>query len=247
MSFEEFANTLVPFESFDSSVFIGTDEIPQEVCDLVLSLALAYNDYHDVAFAHTLINELGEIPEYPPTTRLGFRNGLRSTIIRVQAGFVHELLDVIRDNEKVIESAPFQRILRKLSSGGRAAWASLFSVAINKPSKDELAQALVIIRNKIAFHYDPRELGRGYAAAFVNQANKRQPLISRGSSLIETRFYFADAAAHTYFVARSQASAADDFFHGTSEFLQTINRALHEIVTRFINSRSAWSSPKADA
>lgn len=247
MSFEKFANSLVPFECFDPEAFAETAEIPQEVCDLVLSLALAYNDYHDVVFAHTLINDLGEMPDNPLTTRLGFRNGLRNTIIRVQAGFVHELLNLLRDNKKAIESTAYKEIIRKLSTGGRNAWTSLYSVAINKPSSDDLAKALLIIRNKIAFHYDSGELGRGYAVTFLNGKTTKQPLVSRGSSLVETRFYFADAAAQSYFVSRTQASGAEDFFHGTSDFLQTINRALHEIVTRFINSRSAWSSPKAGA
>jgi hypothetical protein len=246
MSFLTVANKLVPFETFDRAAFIGDAKVPQDVCNLVLSLGQAYNDFGDVFIARRFLEETGVNLNGPRTVHLGLRNGLENTIVRVQTGFIHELLKLLQENQKVILNSIFQRIVRQMSKPGRQAWKALFDVATSKSSDDPLAQALAIIRNKVAFHYDAKQLHQGYKNAFLDTTKYGDPLISRGSNLEQTRFYFADASSQAYILLKAKEQQAFEFVKGRGVIFDSINQALYEIVTRFIQMRSAWSQPKLD-
>jgi len=240
MTFDDLSKELVPFETFDEKVFVGDSEYPQNVCDYILSFALAYNDFRDIFSAHIQLTEIGIIPEQPKSTKLGLRNGLRNTLIRVQIGFVHEILKLIENNRDIIEEPSFKIVLKLLSKEGKDAWNAISSVALNKKSNEPIAKALVIIRNKIAFHYDTKEIGRSYINSFVTDKKFGIPLVSRGNSMKSTRFYFADAVAQHYLNSKSEDRNVVDFLNGRGEFILIINRFLYEIVTRFIQSRGTW-------
>ena len=90
---------------------------------------------------------------------------------------------------------------------------------------------LFFLRNKIGYHYDAKELARGYKAAF---GQSKPPYLSRGSSMKSTRFYFADAAAEAYMLDKAKDPEVRDFLKSSHLFLDQINQALHEIVTRFV-------------
>ncbi len=240
MTFDDLVKELAPFETFDENVFLGNSEYPQNLCDYILSFALAYNDFRDIFSAHFQLTDIGIIPEKPKSIKLGLRNGLRNTLIRVQIGFVHEILKLIENNRYIHEEPAFKIVLKSLSKEGKDSWNAISSVALNKSSNEPIAKALVIIRNKVAFHYDTKEIGQSYKNSFV--ANKKYgiPLISRGNAMQSTRFYFADAVVQNYLDSKSEDRNVIDFLNGRGEFILTINRFLYEIVTRFIQSRSSW-------
>jgi len=246
MSYKSLASKLFPFETFNSTAFIGDDNVPQKVCDLVLSLALAYNDFRAIIFARELIKEIDVNLQGPRTEQLGLRNGLENTIVRVQTGFIHELLNILDKNQETINDLAFQKILRQISKVGKQAWAALYDVATNKKSNDPLAKALLIIRHKVAFHYDAEQLGRGYKAAFFDTSRYGEPLISRGSALLETLFYFADASSQEYILSKAKFDQVSKFLRCGGELLHSINQALFEVVTCFIQIRSPWRKPKTN-
>jgi hypothetical protein len=244
MSFNDHANKLVPFETFDRDVFIGDPDVPQDVCNFVLSLALAYNDFRDVFFSRRLLDELEIDINSPPTVLLALRNGIENTIVRIQSGFIHELLKLLNDHQAIIKNKLIQDVIRQMSKPGKQSWQAILDVATSKSSDHPLARTLVLIRNKIAFHYDPKQIGRGYRSAFTDGNNYGDPLISRGSALSQTRFYFADASSQEYMLLNSPTEHELEFIRGEGEFINSINQAIYEIVTHFIQKRSGWSKPK---
>ena len=244
MSFETLANKLGPFETFDRKAFIGDEKVPQNVCDFVLSLALAYNDFKDIFFSRKLLDEVQVDLQAIPTVKLALRNGIENTILRIHSGFIHELLNLLKDHEKAILEPAFQRVLRQMSKQGKLDWKVLVDVATSRPSDHPVAHALLIIRNKVAFHYDPKQLGKGYSATFVETTRCGDPLISRGAALAGTRFYFADASSQECIFSKADAEEVLAFLRGEGNFIESINCALYETVIRFLQMRSAWSQPR---
>ena len=243
MSFQSLANKLVPFETFDRTAFVEDSEVSQRVCDFVLSLALAYNDFRDVITTRDLLIDISVDRQAPPSPLLALRNGIDNTIVRIQIGFMHELFKLINANSDAIAEPAFARVLRQMSKEGKKSWRALHDVATERPSNDPLANALLLIRNKVAFHYDSQQLGSGYRHAFFDASTFGEPLLSRGSSMSETRFYFADAASHAYILSKAKETRSYEVLIATGDLVRSINQALYEIVTRYIQLRSAWSRP----
>lgn len=44
-------------ETFDPAAFVGGEEVPQELCNFVLALALIYNDYKNLTYASLKLRE----------------------------------------------------------------------------------------------------------------------------------------------------------------------------------------------
>lgn len=238
MTFADLAKDLSDFETFDEKLFVADAIYSQDLCNFILALALAYNDFRDVFTAHLLLSEIGNIPEQPKTPMLGLRNGLRNSLIRVQIGFVHEILKLIEENSKVISDPSFRKVIFKLNRDGKIAWSTLTSVIFNRDSKDPIVKALVMIRNKVAFHYDAAEIGKSYMASFVTHKHYGPPLVSRGGTLKSTRFYFADAISQHYLMGKAIDPSVLDFINGDGDFLLKLNRSLYQIVITYIQMRS---------
>jgi hypothetical protein len=56
-SFQEECACLESLETFDPAAFEGNEEVPQKLCNLVLALALIYNDCKNMTYAATLLKE----------------------------------------------------------------------------------------------------------------------------------------------------------------------------------------------
>lgn len=240
--------SLAPLESFDSGAFLGSAEVPQSVCDLVLSLTLAYNDLRDVIFARLLLSNVR--PEQTGVSpERGQYNGLVIGTVRLQVGRVHELLKLIAKSKAEIEHPFFIGVVRKLSRAGREAWSALTTVAQETTLKDKstespMVKALRFVRNKVSFHYDSENIRLGYEHMFVHPAERKEPLVSRGASFKRSRFYFVDAAVEAFIRENDNDPAVTDFLRAKGDFIDTINQALYEIVIKFVESRGfAWRKP----
>jgi len=230
MGYADQTEALEPLEAFDAAAF-HAGKAPQEVCNFVLSLALVYNDLRDVVLGHVLIQDVAPADTHIKTTRLGQAAGLGIHLLRVQAGIVHELLQLVKDQSRAIGQPAFQELLRLLTPAGRAAWLTLEAAANDRWQDNPLSRAVFFARNKVGYHYDPKELARGYGLRF---GNSDPPLLSRGDKMKSTRFYFADAAAAAYMHDKADSEEARSFLKGSGMFLEQINRALYELVTRFV-------------
>lgn len=237
MPYSEHYEELAPLESVPAEAFLSDGTTSRELCDFVLALALIYNDLRDLHSAHLLLNEV--MPREPElkTAECGLHNGLRLHVMRLQVGLVDELLNVVRKRRTVLEEPMFRSVFLQLSKDAKRRWAAIVSVALEKKTGDETAKKLAIIRNKVAFHYDPEEIGRGYREKFPGKGEQTaRPMLSRGGNLATTRFYFADAAAQESVLPRGQRSLDDDFYEGAG-LVFDLNVALHNIVTRFVQTR----------
>lgn len=233
---------LAPLETFDPQVFQGDSKFPQSVCDIVLSLALVYNDLRDIFLGQVLLASVKPDSLAAITPERGQFSGLGLHLARLQAGLVRELTELIQDNQDVIASAPFQRLVSKLDKKAKASWKALVDASANKPAGSPLTMLLLLARNKVAFHYDRKVIGKGYALRFLSNP-PRQPYVSRGSSMSGTRFYYADAAAEAYILSVTDPQTVGDFLSGKSQVLDDVNRALQRLVVAFVNVRGyAWRS-----
>jgi len=241
---------LARLESFEAEVFQGNGIYSQDLCDLILSLALAYNDLRDTTQGVIYLSGLQDGLGRSPTPKLGLVAGWKNTLTRIQFGFVRELLCLLVENQEAVESPKFQELIRKLSPRVRESWSSLLDAVNERDTKNPMTKTLIRIRNKVAFHYEAGELGRGYSSAFLSGTKSpgyTVPFVSRGSVMHETRFYFADAAAQAYMVDRVSDRDAAEFVHAVGELLSDINLALYHLITTFINSRSPWSEYRPHA
>jgi hypothetical protein len=235
---------LAPLEYVQPEVFAPDGKVPAHVCNLVLSLALAYNDLRDVMMAHVLLTEARPLnaPDISPAR--GNFGGLRSAVRRIQAGVVHELLDLVRRSKAAATHPSFLALTRKLTPAGRSAWASITDVAFDQPKNDALGKALLFLRNKLAFHYDPTEIGSALQSYLAKAPDKRL-FISRGNGMRHTRFYFADGAAERYLLDKAADPVVEEFLNAEGDLLDHVNQALYELVTRFVEYRGfAYRQPR---
>ena len=234
-------------ETFDAKAFVGDTTCPQQLCDLIVSLSLVYNDVRDLMVAYMCLEPVMPAQGSKPSPAVGNISGISIHLLRLFAGVIHETLNLIKDNCVVLDVPIFREVIRKIHPEARDAWLSLVAAAQNKPTADPLTKMLLFARNKVSFHYDRKEIARGYAIAFLENQT-REPYVSRGDSMAETRFYFADAAAHEYLQIAGDAAAAKVFLGARSKVFHQVNHALREVVVAFITTRKfGWREPKSGA
>lgn len=243
--FAEYYSQLSPHDEFDPKAFIGNEDVPQELCNFVLALALTYNDYkyYSISFNMLLKSE----PEGKPqrNSAWGEFTGIKFHIIRLHIGFVHELFKLIQGNKKVLEHPFFIEVIRVLNKKGRKSWDALIEAALADEATPKRSNSLHMVRNKVAFHYDTKELLAGYNSGFFKDGEALEnACISRGNTLGEARFYFADKAIQGYIEKELDADVIS-FFKSLEQVMCDINIALYNICERFIQRRGfAWEKPK---
>ncbi len=236
---------LAPLQSFDPEVFVGEDEASQTVCNFVLALAVVFNDCKDSILAYECL--IGQRPEgeFTPTPEWGTYSAIEQHILRQQVALLHRLLELINTNVSVIDHPLFRKVIRALHPRSKKAWSSLVNVA-NGPkdnkTQDPVARFLRLIRHKVASHYDPKEIFRGYEQQFISQDGVvTTPLLSRGENMLETRFYFADGAAQSYLEFRlHEGGKKQTKPEEVADIVNNLSLSLIQIVGKFINLRSPF-------
>lgn len=224
-------------ETFDSQAFLADDTVSQDVCNFVLTLACIYNDYKDTILA---LNYLSNVqPPFPveETATWGEYNGLKFHVIRSQSALIHELLKLIEDNKGVLQNSFFQSVINQLDKVGSRSWKTLVAVSEGKEDSHKIAKTLLMIRNKIAFHYDPKEIFKGYKKLFLDTNTKKQTYISRGNILEGERYYFAEAGAQRYFQTFYEDIGEEKFLNEIRIVINSLAPALAQIIQKFIQKR----------
>lgn len=243
--FADYYSKLSPHEEFDPLAFIGDGKIPQELCNFILALALTYNDYkyYSISFNMLLRSE----PEGKPERNFAWGEymGIKFHIIRIHIGFVHELFKLIQRNKKILEHPFFIEVIRVLNKKGRKSWDALIEAALADEASPKRSNPLHMVRNKVAFHYDTKELLAGYNSGFFKDGDViENACISRGNTLEEARFYFADKAIQSY-IEKGLDMDVVSFFKSLEQIMRDINIALYHICGTFIQRRGfAWQKPK---
>lgn len=222
-------------ETFDPKIFEGDQQIPQDVCNFVLALSCVYNDYKDILMAFHYLDCLQ--PPFPvkETPEWGEFNGLKFHLIRLHISLVHELLSLIERSDSVIKNPYFQSITNHLDILGKRTWEALVKASSGKASTS-LGKTFLMIRNKVAFHYDPKEFFKGYRNWFLNCKKTKRPYISRGAKITEERYYFAEASAQSYFDNLCSGGGIDA--NQVFKLATSLGPAISQIVKTFIDKRN---------
>lgn len=122
---------LSPLETFDPIAFQGDETVPQRVCNFVLALALAFNDLKDIFYAHIVLQDYKQ-DGTPRNRAFGLYSGMNLHLLRLIMGTIHELLNLIQEEEAVIQDAAFRETVRLLPRNCRDAWNEVVNVALNR-------------------------------------------------------------------------------------------------------------------
>ena len=225
---------ITTLETFDESAFLANEHISQDVCNFILTLACIYNDYKDTLLSLYYIEKVKPSQPFEETAEWGEFNGLKFHVIRIQVALIHELLKLIEKSQKAIEDLFFDSVVRQIDKSGKKSWQTLVNISQGKEDPHRIAKTLLMIRNKISFHYDPKEISKGYKKYFVDTTPKRKAYISRGDTLKKERYYFADAGLQNYFYSLYDDIGQDKFLDNIIAVMECIAPALSQIITRFI-------------
>jgi hypothetical protein len=238
-SFREECEQLAQLESFGPEAFRGTADVSQDLCNFVLALALVYNDCKDAIYANTVL--AGSTPAGPParTRAWGATAGAQFHTFRAIAGLLHELLRLIDDSKALLNDQFFVSVVKGLPAPSREAWQALGDVAGGIAPTNQLGKKLLLLRNKVFFHYDPKAIFAGYTRFFLESMRLQdRAYVSRGDTMRSTRLYFADAAAegYLYHLVGSPAQA-NEFKADLRDVLDKVNNGLMVLVLNFIQRR----------
>jgi len=229
---------LEELESFDNEVFIGNDTVPQEVCNLILSLAIIFNDYRDILHINEIIMLKKPDGVFKISRVHGAYGGIQFHIIRELIRLTRELIDLVSENKRVIESPYSRSIIQILKGKDREAWDAIEDIAFGKLNKTKLGVFILQIRNQVSSHYSPKAISKGYNHYFRSNGliNKRA-YISRGSSAYYTRYYFADAAIQGCFEQYLAVFEGDDYIKEAISLIGNLTTPLMAIINGFLVKR----------
>ncbi len=223
--------------TFDPKAFCGDGTYSQEICDVVLCAALLYNDIKNTIVIINLLHASRPTGEMSYTREWGEYTGRDMHIFRHHVGILHELFQFMESNIETINTRLFQEIISQMSLKARDAWGSLVEASISIKPVGSFGNLLVRMRNQVSFHYDSRQIGIGFRKHFFKK-NKvsEQAFVSKGISMEETRFYFADAAVQDY-INLLLGNDNEAFQNEIKNFMNEISFSFYQLIDRFIIKR----------
>jgi hypothetical protein len=237
-NFTQESELLAPLQTFERDAFVGDERVPQELCNFVLTLALIYNDCKDGIFSNMMLTGSKPKGQVESSRDWGTYNGIKLHYIRLHVALIHELLGLIEENQQIVKHEFFKSVIKKLPKQDRESWNALVSAALQQQTLNSLNRFLLMIRNKVSFHYDPKALYQGFRHHFFTRdAASEPPFISRGASMQSSRFYFADAAADGYLVLQAEQEHPNNLMTDLADLTASLNRAIMQIVHHFIQGR----------
>ncbi len=232
---------LAPLETFNPDAFIPKNPDERDVCNFVLSLAVFYNDFKDIAWAHSRLS-LGRTDDPVISRYQGQYSGMQNHLFKLTCSIFHEIFRGIEKNVETLKHPILQEVTRKLSSENRAAWLELVNLSQEKYSSSDpdFRNILLLIRHKTGSHISPNEMGIGYKKGFykVDGTAASDAYISRGHTLGTSRFYFGDVAVIGYMsssiITKMELTV---FIEKVNKVQDKVNRALRFVVENFIMTR----------
>jgi hypothetical protein len=237
-TFQEECSEIAQLETFDPSAFKADDKVSQDLCNFILSLAMIFNDCKDLIYAYLVIENFRPTGKFVRNRLWGTLSGVQFHIFRNIIGLLHELFNVIRGNESLLQQDFFKEVINRIDKPAKNAWDIVAAVALGQRPTDAFGKSLLLVRNKISFHYDDKAIFLGYKYHFLqsDQIDERA-FISRGNSMKESRFYFADAAALGYFRSIVGGKNLDELSMNIANLLGTVSLSLFAIVNAYIQKR----------
>jgi hypothetical protein len=241
-SIKEGFQRLADLESFDPKAFEPDDTVSKDLCGFVLTLALIYDDIKNLSIFIRSVLEVKPEGDFIVRRDWGEFNALLNFLNRLNIGILHELFNLIESNKKNIEDKFFKEVLRHVRKDALKDWYALVDISLNRrTTTNELAKHLMLIRNKISFHYDQKMIRKGYKFLFQRRDDIKKAYISRGLNMDQSRFYFADGAAESYISSLVDSDEnVESLFKPTRDAIQQLNVSIRYIVINFIQKRYAF-------
>lgn len=229
------------------------EKTPEKDLDLegfFLVLATVFNDIKGIMVFFEWRNEYRSPPLEEVSVHSGEYGGLTNQLNKMLAGILHESLDLLNKNIKIIESEEFKKFENRLSGRSREIWRLLVDVAVERPgtSKEhaDLVHLLEQIRHNAAFHYyqSATNLVRGFRKHFYStnkesKAFKWAYYSSQRTEPMKTRFYYADAALQGYILDKISATGRkpEDMYKMVFELSAVVGRSILDLVSEYHESK----------
>jgi hypothetical protein len=237
-TFREECNELAQLESFDPLAFQADENVPQDLCNFMLTLALIFNDCKNLIYAYLASDQSSSDGKHGRNRFAGALSGFKLHMFRTITGLLHELFYLIRNNKSVLQNPFFKSVVRQIDPCARKAWETIVAVALGNTPSDTLGKRLLLVRNKLSFHYDGKAIFIGYTHHFIEAEHlDERAFISRGNSMKATRFYFADAAALGYLRSITGRENIDMLITEIADMLDPLNHSLTALVNSYIQRR----------
>lgn len=229
-------STLTEVKTFDPKIFEANEQISQDVCDFVLALACIYNDNKDLLMGFHYLDCIQPPLPSSETSKWGEFNGLKFHLIRLHLSLVYELLYLIETRGSVLSNPPLKEIIDNLDSIGKQNWNTLCEASSGRADTSR-GKMFLMIRNKIGYHYDPKEIFKGYKKWFLDGKKSKKPYISLGKTLNDERYYFAEASAQSYYNKLFEDNKGSNE-EQVKKIALSVYRPISQIVKMFIKNRS---------
>jgi len=128
-SFQEECATLESLQTFDPAAFEGDENVPQRLCNLVLALALIYNDCKNTTYAALLLKDCKPTGKHEINAVWGTWAGTEWHLFRLMISAVHELFVLIQDHQDVLNHDFLLKVVKQLHPTSRKSWESLTAAA----------------------------------------------------------------------------------------------------------------------
>lgn len=244
-TFQEECSELAQLETFDPLAFQADEKVSQDLCNFILALALIFNDCKNLIYVYLVIADSRPEGKFVRNRLWGAFSGVQFHFFRDLIGLLHELFMLIHDNESLLQQPFFKSVIQQIDKPAKEAWNTVAAVALgNKPSGG-LGKSLLLVRNNMSFHYGAKSIFKGYRHHFLesDQLDERA-FISRGHSMKESRFYFADAAAIGYLRSIAGRDNLEELIGEIADLLDPVNHSLFAIVNAYIQKRGFAYRPE---
>jgi hypothetical protein len=128
-SFQEECATLELPQTFDPAAFEGDENVPQRLCNLVLALALIYNDCKNTNYAALLLKDSKPTGRHEINAVWGTWSGTEWHLFRLMISVIHELFILIQDHQDLLTPGFLVKVVKKLPPTSRKSWESLTAAA----------------------------------------------------------------------------------------------------------------------
>ena len=189
-----------------------TQENDDKIAKFFLVLGVFYNDLKSLLFhSRQLENFFQNISKDKASPESGEFGGMKTHLDRLIMATVHEFLNFLEGNSDVMDTTEFKLIFETLNKDLQEKFDLIRKVA--KRDKNQLesnfGKALQFIRNKTAFHYDPKIISGGFVDYYYKDKKHFGNKVSYykiGKTMEMTRLYYCDGA-----VQRSTQSQIEKF------------------------------------
>ncbi len=224
----------------------------EDVDALIITFGLIFNDLKGLAWWGTQLDKYPPKNLKNPSEYLGQWSGMKIQTARLSLGLLAELLNTIIKNEKVLNHPLFIRTIKTLKSSAQKSWKDLLAAARNNNSRiiknKKIFSLIQEVRSNGVFHYENiNEIHRGYKAHFQEQVPitshefATDAFLSLGITMLQTRFYFSDAAIDGYSKIKAKNFQAEYGEQNISllvaDLLDDINNSLRFIIDVYIKFR----------